>query len=143
MRGSNGMKRCIALLLCVWLFVLGAFAVAADSTTATVGGDVTQTEIITQTTIYYEEVEVEVLEKVKSPYPSGTALVCIVIGVVFLLGAIALVCIYLFAFPRWGLLKPADTATEENAVIEDAVQESAEEGKKEEKSSSVSLEDLF
>ncbi len=115
------MKRCMALLLCVWLLMMGALGVSADSTTATVGGDVTETEIITQTTIYYEEVQVEVVEKVRSPYPQGNALACILLGGSFLLLAIALLCVFLFAFPRWGLV--------ESAVTEDApaVQDSAPE----------------
>ncbi|MBE6768593.1 MAG: hypothetical protein E7549_06745 [Ruminococcaceae bacterium] len=135
------MKQWIAFLLCLWLLTLGAFSVAADSTTATVGGDVTQTEIITQTTVYYEEVEVEILEKVQSPYPDGTALVCIIVGGVFILVAVALVCIYLFAFPRWGLVKSEDAVAQENAATEENTDEEGTDG--EEASSTVSLEDLF
>ena len=141
------MKRCMALLLCVWLFAAGAFAVTAESTTV---GDVTQTEIVTQTTIYYEEVEVEVLEKVQSPFPGGMSLALIIVGGMFVLVAIALLCVFLFAFPRWGLVKLEKTKAEENeegVVLEDAVlseedaEGQAEDG--EEAPATVSLQDLF
>lgn len=136
------MKHWIALLLCVCFFATGAFAVSADTTTATMEGDVTRTEIITNTTIYYEEVEVEVLEKVQSPYPDGTALVCIIVGALFVVVAIALLCIYLFAFPRWGLMKtPQAEDVEEETVTEDSDTEEKTDGA--EDTSSVSLEDLF
>ncbi len=137
------MKQWIALLLCVCLSVTGAFAVSADSTTATMEGDVTQTEIITNTTIYYEEVEVEVLEKVQSPYPDGTALACIIVGGLFVVLAIVLLCIYLFAFPRWGLVKTpkAEDVAEEAAVTEENTDEQVTD--EAEAPSTVSLEDLF
>ena len=130
------MKQWIALLSCVWLLAMGAFSVSADSTTAS-WGDVTQTEIVTQTTVFYEKVEVEVLEKVSSPYPSGTALVCIIVGGFFVLLAIALLCVYLFAFPRWGLMTAAGTTTAEDAAVKETAENEGE------TPSSVSLEDLF
>lgn len=137
------MKQWVALLLCVWIALSGAFAVSAAGTTTDAFADVTQTEIITQTTVYYEEVEVEVLEKVQAPYPKGTALALIILGGVLLISAVALLCIYLFAFPRWGLVQPSKTKEipKETVTSEEVSSPLVEETP--ETPSTVSLEDLF
>ncbi|MBE6757006.1 MAG: hypothetical protein E7552_00440 [Ruminococcaceae bacterium] len=141
------MKQWIALLLCVWIAVSGAFAVSAKSTTTDMSGDYTQTEVITNTTVYYEDVEVEVVEKVHAPYPKGTSLALIILGGVLVIAAIALLCVFLFAFPRWGLIRQPATKNEvpaaplEPAVSEEVPSTPIEETK--EAPSTVSLEDLF
>ena len=125
------MKRLFAWVLSLWL--LGAaFAVSAESTTADKGGNVTQT------TSVYEQVEV--LEKMTSVFPDGTALAMIVLGGVMILLAIALLCVFLFGFPRWGLVKnPPVTREKEDDIppTEDVSEEVPTQAP------SVRLEDLF
>ena len=126
------MKRAIALLLCILLVFVGALSVSAEpETTAatTVQDDADEGETY----------EYEVISKERSPYPRGAAMGMLLLGGVMILVAIFLLCIFLFAFPRWGLMKtvpskknetPADeeaTITETPAEEVPLVQEAAEE----------------
>ncbi len=142
MKGRVTMKRWAAFLFVTLLVMTSGMTVWAETTTAETLGDVTQTEIITQTTVIYEEVEVEVLEKVHSAFPDGTALALIVIGGVFVLLSVTLLCVFLFAFPRWGLMKAPKEEPEADAPAAEVSSEdnAAEEA---EQSTSVSLQDLF
>ncbi len=92
------MKRTFALLLCVLLIAVGAFTVSAETTAASTTQEGEGTEIVTE--IYYE-----IVRKDPSPYPQGTALGMLILGGMLILAAVVLLCIFLFAFPRWGLMK--------------------------------------
>ena len=130
------MKRFLALLLALWLLAT-ACTVSADTTSA-MEGNVTQAETITQTTAINEEIEV--LEKVSAAVPDGTALALIVLGGVMIVLAIVLLCVFLFAFPRWGLMKNPPVVVEEADDVPptDDVSEEASI-----QTPSVRLEDLF
>ncbi len=91
------MKQCIAWLLCILLVTAGALSVSAETTTAApTTQEVVETEIVT----YYE-----IVQKDPTPYPQGAALGMLILGGSLVLVAVALLCIFLFAFPRWGLVK--------------------------------------
>ena len=111
------MKRALALLLCILLVFVGALAVSAESettTATTVQDDVEEGEVY----------EYEVITKERSPYPRGAAMGMLLLGGVMILVAIFLLCIFLFAFPRWGLMKTVSSkknetpAAEESAITE-------------------------
>lgn len=114
------MKQCIALLLCVLLMAAGALAVSAETTTAPLAEEIVETVIITETT-YYEVTYYEETETVQSGALQGAALGMLILGGTLILSGIALLCIFLFAFPRWGLVKKAPSAP--STENEDAPQE--------------------
>ncbi len=94
------MKKAFALLLCTLLVFVGVLSVAAETTT----GAVSTTIPVEETEETYTEIY-EVISNERSPYPRGSALAMLLLGGLLVVLAIALLCIFLFAFPRWGLVK--------------------------------------
>lgn len=110
------MKKAFALLLCMLLVFVGALSVAAETTT----GAVSATAPVEETEETYTETY-EVISKEQSPYPRGSALAMLLLGGLLVVLAVALLCIFLFAFPRWGLMKnvPQKEKTVESETTDD------------------------
>ncbi len=146
------MKRILSLLLCMLFIAVGAFSVSAETTAVPTTQEGEEAETVTE--IYYE-----IVTKEPSPYPQGAALNLLITGGILILLGVALLCIFLFGFPRWGLLKnkpmsvkkkenetlEADEDTQPTASEDPAVTESSDSisPDEEEKNNAVKLEDLF
>ncbi len=111
------MKKAFALLLCMLLVFVGALSVAAETTT----GAVSTTVSVEETEETYTEIY-EVISDERSPYPQGSALAMLLLGGLLVVLAIALLCIFLFAFPRWGLMK--NVPQKKKAVASETAEES-------------------
>lgn len=94
------MKKAFALLLCMLLVFVGALSVAAETTTGA-----SSTTVLVEDEAENNNEIYEVISKERSPYPRGSALAMLLLGGLLVILAVALLCIFLFAFPRWGLVK--------------------------------------